>query len=219
MDNIRLPKETEANSSESYQTSYLSCPFLLEGKLEEIASRRSTPGIAFVNQRLKVIFSNKEAKLIFNQISTFRLYQGKKSENPRKKLNEVWSSFFPSDSTKQNDFVEPFILMGRQKKTIEPYYLIKFIPLREREGLLGQPEPLLFILIETIYKANSLFTVKLTKREQGLVNLLAQGNSYNKIAEKLYISIHTVHAHIRNIKKKLNVNNKLSILNAVLKKQ
>lgn len=47
----------------------------------------------------------------------------------------------------------------------------------------------------------------LTEREQEVLNLVALGLESNEIAEKLYISIHTVKTHRKNLMRKLKVNN------------
>ena len=54
----------------------------------------------------------------------------------------------------------------------------------------------------------------LTKREQELLAMLARGHQYKEIAAKLFISIDTVRAHIRNIYEKLHVRSRTQ---AVLK--
>jgi DNA-binding NarL/FixJ family response regulator len=46
---------------------------------------------------------------------------------------------------------------------------------------------------------------ELTKREREVYSLLILGESYEKIAEKLYISKSTVHSHINSIYTKFNV--------------
>jgi DNA-binding NarL/FixJ family response regulator len=45
----------------------------------------------------------------------------------------------------------------------------------------------------------------LTQREQQVLQLLAEGNSYKMVADKLYLSFHTVNTHIKNIYEKLHV--------------
>ncbi len=45
----------------------------------------------------------------------------------------------------------------------------------------------------------------LSDREKEVINLLAEGNNYQEIAEVLFISVDTVRHHIRNIYKKLHV--------------
>lgn len=53
---------------------------------------------------------------------------------------------------------------------------------------------------------------KLSERETGVLEQLATGNSYTRIAETLFISPGTVRKHIENIYKKLKVHNKLEAL-------
>ena len=56
--------------------------------------------------------------------------------------------------------------------------------------------------------AKSTGEYNLSEREKEIISGLAAGNSYNLLADKLFISIHTVRSHIRNIYKKLQVHNK-----------
>lgn len=48
----------------------------------------------------------------------------------------------------------------------------------------------------------------LTSRESEVLNLLCKGLSYKLIADKLFLSVDTVHFHIKNIYKKLQVHSK-----------
>lgn len=48
----------------------------------------------------------------------------------------------------------------------------------------------------------------LTSREQDVLKLLAEGNSYQSIADEIYLSVDGVGYHIRNIYRKLQVNSK-----------
>lgn len=50
--------------------------------------------------------------------------------------------------------------------------------------------------------------VSLTQREQQVLSLAATGASDKEISEKLYISVHTVKSHMRNILSKLQVNSR-----------
>ncbi len=49
----------------------------------------------------------------------------------------------------------------------------------------------------------------LTNREKEVLELLAKGYTNPEIAQKLYISPHTVKAHVAAILKKLNAKNRL----------
>ncbi|HYH14668.1 MAG TPA: response regulator transcription factor [Flavisolibacter sp.] len=53
----------------------------------------------------------------------------------------------------------------------------------------------------------------LSKREQEVLQLLAQGLQYKEIAERLFLSLETVKKHMRNIYQKLHVQNKVEAIN------
>ena len=48
----------------------------------------------------------------------------------------------------------------------------------------------------------------LTGREQEILQLLMQGNSYKEIASNIFISVETLNSHIKNIYRKLNVHSR-----------
>lgn len=50
---------------------------------------------------------------------------------------------------------------------------------------------------------------KLTEREKEILELLKQGCSNKEIAQRLYLSVHTVEVHLRNIYSKLGVRSRL----------
>jgi DNA-binding NarL/FixJ family response regulator len=58
-------------------------------------------------------------------------------------------------------------------------------------------------------------TQLLTRREQELLELLAQGFRYKEIADKLFLSIDTIRTHIRNIYRKLEVQSRAEALNKI----
>jgi DNA-binding CsgD family transcriptional regulator len=50
-------------------------------------------------------------------------------------------------------------------------------------------------------------SLSLTPRETDVVRLLASGCTYEQIADRLGVSLHTVVAHIKNAYRKLDVHN------------
>ena len=54
--------------------------------------------------------------------------------------------------------------------------------------------------------------IKLTTRENEVLQLLAKGCTRNQMAKKLFISEETVKMHIKNIYKKLKAKNKVDAL-------
>lgn len=62
-------------------------------------------------------------------------------------------------------------------------------------------------------------TSPLSERETQVLEELCNGRTYNHIAEKLFISGHTVRAHIKNIYKKLHVNSRGEAVSKALRKR
>ena len=52
-----------------------------------------------------------------------------------------------------------------------------------------------------------------TDREQEIIILLVKGYSYNEIGKNLFISYQTVKTHVYNIYKKIDVKNKIELMN------
>lgn len=63
------------------------------------------------------------------------------------------------------------------------------------------------------------FDYQLSVREMSILELIVDGLNYNEIAEKLFISPHTVRKHISNIYDKLHVSNKTAAIKIALKKK
>lgn len=59
----------------------------------------------------------------------------------------------------------------------------------------------------------------LTDREKGILQLLIDGFSKQRIADKLFLSYHTVDSHLRNIYHKLHVQNRTSAVAKTLKER
>jgi DNA-binding NarL/FixJ family response regulator len=59
--------------------------------------------------------------------------------------------------------------------------------------------------------------IQLTVKEKEVLKYLTDGLSYKMIAEKINVSFHTIHAHIRNVYEKLHVNSKGEAINKAIK--
>jgi DNA-binding NarL/FixJ family response regulator len=60
---------------------------------------------------------------------------------------------------------------------------------------------------------------QLTTREKEILFALVDGLSYKKIADKYYLSVHTIRKHISNIYEKLHVHSKSQAVAKVLHSQ
>ena len=60
-------------------------------------------------------------------------------------------------------------------------------------------------VLNTIQKKSKKISSELTKREKDIVKYIAKGQTNKEIAEELFISIHTVITHRKNISKKLGI--------------
>lgn len=59
----------------------------------------------------------------------------------------------------------------------------------------------------------------LSSREKEVLNLLAEGNNYQQIADQLFISVDTVRHHIKNIYKKLHVHSQSEAVAKAIRKK
>jgi two-component system response regulator NreC len=62
--------------------------------------------------------------------------------------------------------------------------------------------------LDRLNKAHGLDRPELTPREKEIVHLLADGYSNKEIAERLYVSLSTIHTHRTNIMRKLNLSSR-----------
>ncbi len=67
-------------------------------------------------------------------------------------------------------------------------------------------------------KKDLIASIKLSERESEILQKLANGTGYKNIANELFISIHTVRYHIRNIYEKLQVHSQSEAIAIALRK-
>ena len=75
------------------------------------------------------------------------------------------------------------------------------------------PRELLNAVLKKSHHSNDaapkLQSTSLTKKEKVILNLISEGYSNTRIANSLFVTVHTVKRHIYNIFKKINVNNRV----------
>jgi DNA-binding NarL/FixJ family response regulator len=75
--------------------------------------------------------------------------------------------------------------------------------------------PTIAVIVANYFKSESILhenQKELTEREEEILKEISSGFSPAEIAEKLSLSIATIRSHIRNIYKKLEVNNQIQLL-------
>ena len=62
-------------------------------------------------------------------------------------------------------------------------------------------------------------TIVLSKQEEKILKLIAKGYNNDEVANILYVSTHTIKAHLKSIYIKLDVNNRTSAVYKALKSE
>lgn len=70
----------------------------------------------------------------------------------------------------------------------------------------------------SLTEINELISENLTQREYEILELVLQGNTNQEIADKVFLSINTIKFHLKKIYAKLDVSNRLEIMQLLLKK-
>jgi DNA-binding NarL/FixJ family response regulator len=98
--------------------------------------------------------------------------------------------------------------IGYLHKSVSPEELINAVHQAKKGGSPMTPNIARKVL-ESFHKFRpSVMKDKLTDREILILNLLAEGKSYKKIAEQIFLSVDGVKYHIRSIYEKLQVNSR-----------
>lgn len=113
-------------------------------------------------------------------------------------MKEGVSGFILKDAT-LTDFLRTIRTVAKGKKVLPP-------PLTD--SLFSQ-------IVEHALQAGNpskiVQSVRMTKREQDVIDLIAKGQSNKQIAEKLFIAVHTVKSHVHNILDKLALHTRLEL--------
>jgi DNA-binding NarL/FixJ family response regulator len=63
----------------------------------------------------------------------------------------------------------------------------------------------------TTTKARMLESIRLTKREREVIDLLGEGLSNKEISTRMHIAVHTVKSHVHNVLEKLALHSRLEV--------
>lgn len=72
-------------------------------------------------------------------------------------------------------------------------------------------------MMESFKSGSDSNKVELTKRERGVLTLIAEGDKSSEIAEKLFLSTNTVNTHRKNLLSKLNIKNTAGLVRYAIK--
>ncbi len=79
------------------------------------------------------------------------------------------------------------------------------------EGTLFFSREIIDTLLEKDFSEKNV-DAKLSKREKEIIQLIAEGLTGKEIAEKLFLSFHTIHSHRKNISKKLHIKSNAELI-------
>lgn len=99
-----------------------------------------------------------------------------------------------------NDFLTTIRSVAQGDKVL-PDYLTESLFAQIVEHSLSTPEE----------QGNMNETVRMTQREQQVIKLIAEGLTNKEIAQKLFVSPHTIKSHVHNILEKLTLHSRLQI--------
>ena len=103
--------------------------------------------------------------------------------------------------------------IGYLHKSVSPEELIDSIRLAVKGGSPMTPQIARKVL-KSFHKFKPRYTEdNLTEKETTILNLLAEGKSYKKIAEEIFLSVDGVKYHIRSIYEKLHVHSRAEAVN------
>ncbi|MCX7876079.1 MAG: response regulator transcription factor [Melioribacteraceae bacterium] len=103
--------------------------------------------------------------------------------------------------------------IGYLHKSVSPEELVEAIKLAIKGGSPMTPQIARRVL-KSFHKFKPMHEDDmLTEKEQTILNLLAEGKSYKKIAEEIFLSVDGVKYHIRSIYEKLHVHSRAEAVN------
>lgn len=128
----------------------------------------------------------------------------------------AFSSFDDSNYVKQvlRSGAKGYLLKNADKETIVQAIEKVF----EGEEYIDETIKKILLQESITGQRRSIFEIPLTKREQEILKLIAEGKSNQEIADQLFISLRTVETHRLNINQKLNVKNTAGLVKEAIRR-
>nr|WP_309099446.1 helix-turn-helix transcriptional regulator [Fredinandcohnia onubensis] len=161
-----------------------------ENKILEAFAFKSDTGFILLDENYKVIYMNRAVWDIYRETGVYKNVEGLVEDLTSAMINRL------SSSSMLKLLGYKINIIGHQELFLSK--VSRFAILIERNN--GQSE-----------QRNELLG-HLTTREKEVCFYLRKGCTYKEIAEKLSISVNTVNKHIKNIYRKLGVDNRSSLL-------
>ncbi|HYG38562.1 MAG TPA: response regulator transcription factor [Cytophagales bacterium] len=128
----------------------------------------------------------------------------------------AFSSFDDTNFVKQilRKGASGYVLKNVNKQTL--FEAIKAV--HNGEEYIDENIKKLLVHLSITGQRRSMFEIPLTKREKEILKLIAEENSNQEIADKLFISLRTVETHRSNLIQKLNAKNTVSLVKEAIKR-
>jgi len=173
--------------------------------LETVGPENLADGIALLNTNFEIVFSNLAARNLINALNTPIDDAQANIDNSKLPavLLELCSSELQADNAKGISHT-----LQAYRKAIDVNIHIMPMPKYLGSGYFLR----LVSDVVMMNKANRLQELGLSHREIDVVNAIALGLKTKEIADRLCISFFTVQDHLKNIFRKLGVNNRTALL-------
>jgi DNA-binding CsgD family transcriptional regulator len=183
-------------------------------RLQEIADRRTIPGVLLFSGTGEVLFMNAEAEVLSRQIIGTRNGAEVQDVLPAEVL-ELCVSLRSLLDSQENGMPEGQHELRRVTGDLKSPVLLRGFPLAAHSE---KDDACMLILMEKIGRERRLVPdqakdqYRLTHREVEIVKYISEGWTNKEIARHLAISEHTVKEHVRHLLKKTKTTTRTGIL-------
>lgn len=183
-------------------------------RLQEIADRRSIPGVLLFSGSGAVLFMNAEAETLSRQIMG-DAYDAAAGRVWPTDVLELCESLRALLDNPENQLVEGQHELRRVTGDVKSPVLLRGFPLAAHTE---KDEACMLIIMEKIGRERRMVSTqaqeqyRLTSREVEIVKYISEGWTNKEIARHLEISEHTVKEHVRHLLKKTKTTTRTGIL-------